>query len=44
MPDAGSEDIEFFIGSMETGEHTIVVRVTDNALNNGTAKVIVTVR
>ena len=44
MPDAGSEGIDVFIARMEPGERTIVVRVTDNALNSGTEKVVITVR
>ena len=44
MPDAGSEQIGFVTPTMEPGEHTIVVRVTDNALNGGTEKVVVTVQ
>jgi hypothetical protein len=43
LPDAGSEQIGFDIPRLEPGEHTIVVRVTDTALNSGTAKVIVNV-
>lgn len=44
LPDAGSEDIEFTGVMLSPGEHTIVVRVTDTALNSGTAKVVVNIR
>jgi len=42
--DAGSEDIGFTSFALAPGEHTIVVRVTDTALNSGTAKVVVDIR
>jgi hypothetical protein len=44
LPDAGSEDIEFTSVTLDPGEHTIVVRVTDMALNRGTEKVVVDIR
>ncbi|MGD8329275.1 MAG: hypothetical protein PVJ49_07540 [Acidobacteriota bacterium] len=44
LPDASSEGIGFDTIRLEPGEHTIVVRVTDTALNSGTAKVVVNVQ
>jgi hypothetical protein len=44
LPDAGSEEIGFSTVTLLPGEHTIVVRVTDTALNSGTAKVVVDIR
>jgi len=44
LPDSGDEGIEFHSMTLEPGEHTIVVKVTDTALNSGTAKVIVRVQ
>jgi hypothetical protein len=44
LPDASSEGIGFDTMSLEPGEHTIVVRVTDTALNSGTAKVVINVQ
>jgi len=44
LPDASAEGIGFDIMGLEPGEHTIVVRVTDTALNSGTAKVVVNVQ
>ena len=41
LPDAGTEDIAFTVMTLAPGEHTIVVRVTDTALNRGTAKYVV---
>jgi hypothetical protein len=43
LPDAGSEAIEFTTMTLEPGEHTIVVRITDTALNSGTGRVVITV-
>lgn len=44
LPDAGNEAIEFTTMTLEPGEHTIVVRVTDTALNSGTGRVVITVQ
>ncbi len=44
IPDATVEEIDFVIDGMEPGEHTIVVRVTDNTLNSGTARLVVTIQ
>jgi hypothetical protein len=44
IPDARREEIDFVRSGMEPGEHTIVVRVTDNMLNGGTEKVVVTIQ
>ena len=44
LPDAGSEAIEFTTMTLEPGEHTIVVRVTDSALKSSTGRVIITVQ
>lgn len=43
LPDAAQENIGFRTMMLEPGEHTIVVRVTDTALNGGTEKVVVSV-
>jgi hypothetical protein len=43
LPDGANEEIGFETTQLEPGEHTIVVRVTDTALNSGTAKVVVNV-
>ena len=43
-PDAGSEAIGFTTMTLEPGEHTIVVRVTDTTLNSGTGRVVITVQ
>ncbi len=44
LPDAGREAIEFTTMALAAGEHTIVVRVTDTALNSGTGRVVITVQ
>ena len=44
LPDAGSEAIEFTTIRLAPGEHTIVVRVTDTALNSGSGRVVITVQ
>lgn len=43
LPDAAQEGIGFRTMVLEPGEHTIIVRVTDAALNGGTGKVVVSV-
>jgi hypothetical protein len=43
LADAGREQIDFTV-TLPPGEHTIVVRVTDDAFNAGTAKIVVTAR
>jgi hypothetical protein len=43
LADAGREQIDFTV-TLAPGEHTIVVRVTDDAFNAGTAKIVVTAR
>ena len=41
LADSSDEQIDFAVEGLGPGEHTIVVRVTDNALNGGVAKTVV---
>lgn len=44
LADAGTEAVDFTTGPLETGEHTIVVRVSDTSLNTGAERTTVVVR